>query len=57
MVTINEMVYWNARTYGKALIIKRRWLISAAIALCLATPATNWLIPVLPKMIKHNMRI
>jgi len=57
MTTLNERVYWNTHTYGQVRIIKRCYILAALILLCVVTPATNWAIPILPKIVKGDMRI
>ena len=56
MTTYNEKCYWNheQRKYGQAIRIKKNWLRSMIIILCLITPMTNWLIPLIPKMIRAD---
>lgn len=48
MITIEEVIYWNQRTYGKAIKIKnpipKKHRLKAVI-FCIVTPCTNWLIP------------
>lgn len=45
-ITYQERVYWNKyrETYGKAIIVPKKGIKMALVALCLATPGTNWLI-------------
>jgi len=50
-----EMVYWNKRTYGSSIKIKRKWIIAGIIFFCLITPFTNWIIPLLDKIIKTDL--
>lgn len=49
-----DMVYWNTHAYGDAIRVKRGYIIAVFTALCLATFGTNWLIPMLPKIIKND---
>jgi len=51
------MCYWNNpnRTYGSAFTIKKSWIMSAFIFLCVITPATNWMIPLAGKIIKSGI--
>lgn len=53
----DERNFWNRRTYGCAFEIKRSWIIAAIIFLCLVTPATNWMIPIVTKAIKSGIKI
>ena len=55
--TWKERVQWNSNTYGKAILIKRKQVITAIIFLCMITPATNWIIPFLGKLIKTGITI
>ena len=54
-MNLNERNYWNNRTYGKAITIKKTWIVGILILLCLITPATNWMIPFLHKSIKTGI--
>ena len=56
-ITFIERVHWNSNKYGQGRQIKRSWLIGLAIFACVITPATNWMIPLLPKFIKKGMWI
>ena len=47
-----EQVYWNSRTYGSAIKINKRYLQALFIFLCICTPATNWLIPLVVNRFK-----
>lgn len=52
-----EINYWNKNSYGNAFRVKRSTLITLAVVTCIATPCTNFLIPILPKIIKQDWRI
>lgn len=52
-----DINYWNQNSYGSAFKISRTNLISTGVFVCLVTPFTNWLIPILPKIIKKDVRI
>lgn len=43
--------------YGNAIKISRSKIIGSLVILCLVTPFTNWLIPILPKLIRTGMNI
>ena len=47
----------HLKGYGRAYRIKRQYMIIAFTALCLITPATNWLIPFSRKLIKSDWMI
>lgn len=48
----NETIYWNNMSYGKAYIIPARYVKLLISFICVVTPATNWLIPIIWKRIK-----
>jgi hypothetical protein len=50
-----DINYWNQNSYGNAYKLSRLKLIGALIVVCLVTPFTNWMIPVLPKLIKKDI--
>jgi len=52
-----ERVQWNSNTYGSALRIKKSWIMSIFIFLCIMTPATNWMIPIAGKIIKSGITL
>lgn len=52
-----DIVYWNQQSYGSAIKITRARMIYTGLVICLVTPFTNWLIPILPKLIKKDWRI
>ncbi|MFT4250760.1 MAG: hypothetical protein ACMXYD_05355 [Candidatus Woesearchaeota archaeon] len=54
MISYEEQVYWHTNSYGQAIRLPRKTLQTAAIILCLLTPATNWAIPLLNKLIKKD---
>ncbi|MBN2458455.1 hypothetical protein JXB31_04975 [Candidatus Woesearchaeota archaeon] len=51
---IHELAYWNRNSYGTAVRISRRWLRVSAVALCILTPCTNWLIPFALRLINKD---
>ena len=51
----NDIIYWNNKSYGNAVKIKRSTLIAAAIFACVITPCTNWLIPFVGRAIKSDI--
>lgn len=51
---LNDYAYWNAKSYGSAFRIKKRYILIGLIFLCVVTPFTNWLIPFLKGMIKSD---
>jgi len=55
--TFQELEYWNNNSYGKAYVIQRKYLILTLITLCIITPFTNWLIPIIPRLIKTNIKV
>jgi hypothetical protein len=57
MKQLGPRAYWNTNSYGSAIQIKRSHLIGAAVVACMCTPGTNWLIPVLGKLIKTSLII
>jgi len=52
-----DRVFYNTQpqTYGKALKLRAFWLRALFIGLCLITPATNWMIPLVVPRIKDYM--
>lgn len=50
-----ELVYWNNKSYGQAIRIKRGVLIVGLIVFCLVTPLTNWLIPLSHRIIRGDL--
>lgn len=52
---IANNVYWNTRTYGSAVRFRKGVLRSVFVFLCLVTPATNWMIPFVNKIIKSDL--
>lgn len=52
-----EICYWNEKSYGSAIKIKRSWIVGTIIFLCVITPATNWMIPIVNKLIKSGIMI
>ena len=51
----NDITYWNKQSYGSAKRIKRKTLISLLIILCICTVGTNFLIPIIPKIVKNDL--
>ena len=49
--SFNEMTYWNAHAYGRALRISRRSLLGGLAILCILIPfiAPLWIVPVAAK--------
>ena len=56
-MTWSELCYWNSRTYGSAIQISRECIVGFFIFLCLVTPATNWMIPVINKAVSSGIKI
>ena len=50
-----EINYWNKHSYGNAIRVKKRWVKAGLIFICLVTPATNWIIPFIGKLIKSDI--
>ena len=48
--SFNEMCYWNNSSYGSAYRIKGSTIKLIASIVCLVTPGTNWIIPILYKL-------
>jgi len=44
-------------SYGNAYKISRAKLLCSAITLCVVTPFTNWMIPILPKVITKGITV
>lgn len=55
--TFKESVWLYENSYGSAITLRRSWLISLGVFICLITPATNWAIPILPKIFKKDIRV
>jgi hypothetical protein len=55
-ISFRERCFWNreGNTYGKAVRVSRTIKRIFLAALCLATPGTNWLLPVIPRLIKND---
>ena len=56
-MNINEISYWNSRSYGSAIVFKKNWLKTLLILFCLLTPATNWLVPFVSKLVTKDYKI
>lgn len=52
-----EINYWNNKAYGKAIKIKRSWIVGVIVFLCIITPATNWMIPFVKSRVKRGIII
>lgn len=48
---------WKAKTefYGRVYKLSRNLVIKIAILLCIITPFTNWMIPLIPIAIKRDI--
>ncbi len=51
----SELMYWNSRTYGHGLRLRKDVLRVAFVAFCLATPCTNWMIPGVAKLFPSDV--
>ena len=56
-MSFKERVYWNSKSYGSRLKIKRSTLLIILVAICLLTPFTNWIIPFLHKIVSSDLFI
>ena len=54
---MREIMYWNDRSYGSALRIRKGTLRLVALGICLATPFTNVCIPFLRKIFSSDLVI
>jgi hypothetical protein len=52
---MREIIYWNNRTYGSAIRLNKNYLKIVLSVLCLITPCTNWLIPIIYNRIKTDI--
>jgi len=57
MTDFKDLCFWNSRTYGSAIKIKQGTLMTIFVIGCLITPATNWIIPMVKKIIKRDIII
>ena len=55
--TLNDIIYWNTKSYKGNMIIKRRYVVMTLTLICLITPFTNWMIPLLPRIIKNDVTL
>lgn len=55
--TFEEICYWNSRSYGTGLRVPRAVLRGIVAVLCLATPGTNWMVPLAFRWIRRDMMI
>jgi hypothetical protein len=55
MPTWHELTYFNSISYGRAVRVSRRTIISLMALFCLLTFGTNWMIPLLPRLVKKGM--
>ncbi|MFP4403428.1 MAG: hypothetical protein ACOC3X_00625 [Nanoarchaeota archaeon] len=55
MKKLNEIIYWNKKTYGSAFRINKKHIWLTLTIFCLLTPCTNFLIPFLNKIIKQDL--
>ena len=46
---------FNLKSYGNALKVSRSYLRLGFIIICIVTPATNWLIPFVKKVITKDL--
>jgi hypothetical protein len=56
-ISFYERVYWNKKSYGRALKIKKNHIVICFIVACIITPFTNWIIPFIGKIIKNDIII
>lgn len=56
-VSWNEINYYNQHSYGTSRKLSRKMLISIFTIICIATPGTNWIIPILSKTIKTGVMV
>ena len=49
--------YENQSFFGKAIKITKEQIIAIIIFFCLITPFTNWMIPIVPKVIKTGISL
>ena len=52
LAELGERYYWSQMAYGKAITIRRAWVLGTFILLCMVTPATNWMIPIFSRKVK-----
>lgn len=50
-----EYTYWNTRSYGQAIRIRKRTAQAALVTICMVTPFTNWLIPFVRRLISNDV--
>lgn len=51
---IATIVRWNSLTYGSAIKIKKNYLKLFLAIVCVCTPFTNWLFPIVVNFIKKD---
>lgn len=59
MIEYTDCVKYNLhfQTYGSARRIRKNYLRAALALLCLITPGTNWLLPLIHKIIRTDVVI
>lgn len=55
MISYDEQVFWNMRSYGKAVRVRKGLLRGLFVIGCLITPCTNWLVPFVSKIIRQDI--
>jgi len=51
-----DINYWNQKSYGNAVRIRRSTILLFTTVLCLVTPGTNWFLVFLPRLIKKDIK-
>jgi hypothetical protein len=52
----NDYLWINQfEKFGKSVIIKKNYLRIGFIIFCMLTPCTNWMIPIVKKLIKKDL--
>jgi len=52
--SIVTIAKWNSLSYGKAIKLKKTYIKLFLSILCVVTPFTNWMIPIICRIIKND---
>lgn len=51
----SERVYWHTHSYGNAYKLNKTHLRALFVFVCIITPFTNWLIPMVRMIVKKDI--
>ncbi len=55
MKNIQELVYWNQKSYGSAIKISKDWIRLIMLIFFVITPFTNWMLPFVGKIVRKDI--